>query len=129
MPTVKDKKSRTKNVSSHLSPLPSRKKRRGGFSVSEWQKVSTSVQMELKRLRCLLEEITSAYLIKRQAQIESLISAIAENESAKEEQLKNIRSIQKDLRTLKVKPEKGRYKDLKRVDALIVDLQRIIERW
>jgi len=98
-------------------------------SDSKWQKVSASVQMELKRLRSLIEEITSAYLIKRQAQIESFISAISENESAKEERLKDIRKMQKGLRSLKVKPEKGRYKDLKRVENLIVNLQRIVERW
>lgn len=85
--------------------------------------------MELKRLRSLLEEITSAYLIKRQAQIESFVSAISENESAKEGRLKDIRSMQRGLRNLKVKPEKGRYKDIKRAEALIVNLQKIMERW
>lgn len=129
MPTVRDKKSRTKNLSPHFSPLLSGKGKKRIFSAGEWQKVSASVKMELKRLRSLLEEITSAYLIKRQAQIESLISALSENESVKKERLQALRRIQGVLRGLKVKPEKGRYKDIKRVEDLIVNLQRIVERW
>jgi hypothetical protein len=120
---VRDKK--TKNLSP--SPLPSGKRKRRSFSNGEWQKVSSSVQMELRHLRSLLEEITSSYLIKRQAQIESLISSLSENEFVKKEQ--DIRSIQKNLRSLKVKPEKGRYKDLKKVEDLIANLQRIMEGW
>ncbi len=137
MPTVRDKKSRTGNLSppprikcgASFNPLPSGKKRRRNVSASEWQKVSAPVKMELKRLRSLLEEITSAYLIKREAEVESFISAISENESAKEERFKDIRSMQRGLRNLKVKPEKGRYKDIKRVEALIASLRRIIEKW
>jgi hypothetical protein len=98
--------------------------------VSELPEVAVSVQAELKHLRSLMEETVSAHLIKRQAQIESIILATSEHESGKEEdRLKDIRIMQRSLRSLKVKPEKGRLRDIKRMTALISELRRIIEKW
>ncbi|MBT9145714.1 MAG: hypothetical protein DDT42_01589 [candidate division WS2 bacterium] len=108
MPTARDKKPR----------------------VSELPKVAASVQTELKYLRSLMEETVSAHLIKRQAQIESIVLAISERESAEEEDwLKDIRIMQRSLRSLKVQPEKGRFRDIKKMTALISNLRRIMEKW
>ncbi|MCD5390885.1 hypothetical protein LR007_03375 [candidate division NPL-UPA2 bacterium] len=97
---------------------------------NELPKVAVSVQAELKYLRSLMEETVSAHLIKRQAQIESIVSAISEHESGeKEGWLKDIRIMQRRLRNLKVQPEKGRFRDIKRMTVLISNLRRIVEKW
>ena len=44
-------------------------------------------------------------------------------------ELKDLQGILKQIALLQINPEKGRRKDLKKIDALIGELQSTVERW
>jgi hypothetical protein len=43
--------------------------------------------------------------------------------------MKDLQGILKQLAHLAIDPERGRRKDLKKIDSLIGELQSVVERW
>jgi hypothetical protein len=81
---------------------------------------------ELNRLRSLFREIVSNYATKVEGEIAQLQEVMQENGGDREE---DIQVMLTSLRQLKVKPEKGRRRDLRRVHDLVQEMRRLTEGW
>ncbi len=93
------------------------------------------VKQEVRRLRSLLKEITQAYLVRREGEIAALVSwmddlKLSEDDAKKDEQrLKRIlEETSKLLSSLKIKPEKGRLRDIRRLHTLVDELHKLREQ-
>jgi hypothetical protein len=88
-------------------------------------KVREELAGELKHLRALVREVGENFILRREGEIETIITNLAATP------LRKLRAaapgMLHDIRTIRLKPAKGRLKDLKGIDALIEELtDRII---
>ncbi|KAF0221164.1 MAG: hypothetical protein FD174_662 [Geobacteraceae bacterium] len=75
---------------------------------------------ELNLLRGLVRDVGEGYILRREGEIETLISYLKSLSSGS---LKTLApSLLQEVRSIKLKPAKGRIKDLKGLDDLIEDL-------
>jgi hypothetical protein len=72
---------------------------------------------ELKHLRAVVREIGENFILRREGEIEAVIANLAGVPPGKLRAVAN--DLLGDLHNLKLKPEKGRLKDLKALDHLI----------
>ncbi|MEO8204782.1 MAG: hypothetical protein ABI615_01285 [Chthoniobacterales bacterium] len=63
------------------------------------------------------------------AHIQEIIRTEADGEKVSAAKIRDLRDMLSILRNLDTKPEKGRRKDLKKLDLLVVDLTALIENW
>jgi len=90
-----------------------------------------SVLKELETLRGLLKETLAAYGTRLDEELQKIggtVEAKAQ-EKISQARLRDMRDMLTLLRTLQVKPDKGRRKDLKKLDSVIGDLSMLIEHW
>lgn len=79
--------------------------------------------LELRRLRALFLEIAERYVANIEGESASLIKAVEEgNLSAAK-----VAELLAGIRDLAVKPQKGRRKDLARIERTIQGLQKVLE--
>lgn len=87
-----------------------------------------SLQLELRRLRSLAKEITAAYLTKLEARAQELSDRLGEA-SAIDAGVVGV--MLKKVRNLDVKPNKGRRKDLRKIeellDAIGIDIDALVD--
>ena len=76
---------------------------------------------ELKLLRTLLHEVCDNFTLRREGNIETIISCLATVPRKKLRVM--LPEWLRDIGTLKLKPQKGRLKDLKEIDRIIAGLQ------
>lgn len=91
-----------------------------------------SVLEELHSLRKTLHETLenyAAHLEQEIGQIETAVSACLTADSVASSRHRDLRDMLTMLRHTEVKPEKGRRKDLKKLDTLIGDLHSLSDRW
>jgi len=75
---------------------------------------------EFKHLRVLVREIGENFILRQEGEIESAISNL---EGLTPGKLRTMApALIQELRKLKVKPAKGRFKDLKELNRLVEDL-------
>lgn len=87
---------------------------------------------ELDFLRKTLREILAGYSARVEGEIVQIREAVAAEEKKKKvpsSRLRDARDIITLIRTLDVKAEKGRRRDLKKIDLLIEELNRFVENW
>jgi len=87
---------------------------------------------ELDLLEVLLRQIAETYLARvteELKQVRSQIYNLALEEEIPTEKIKDIREMLTQLRSLQTRPEKGRRKDLKKMDDTIQDLRHYVESW
>lgn len=76
---------------------------------------------ELKLLRTLAHEVCDNFTLRREGTIETIISCLA---TVPRKKLRGmLPEWLRDIRSLKLKPQKGRLKDLKEIDRIIAGLQ------
>ena len=75
---------------------------------------------EFKHLRVLVREIGENFILRQEGEIETAISNLEGLQSGKLRTMAP--TLVEELRKLKVKPAKGRFKDLKELNRLIDDL-------
>lgn len=63
------------------------------------------------------------------SQIEQVTSDLQKRKKIPSSKLRDLRDMLTLLRRFQIKPEKGRRKDLKKIDSLIGDLSVLIEHW
>lgn len=80
--------------------------------------------LELRRLRALFLEITERYVANVEANSASLIRAVEDRKLSSPQ----IRKLLDGVRDLTVKPQKGRRKDLARIERTIETLKKEIEK-
>jgi hypothetical protein len=89
-------------------------------------------RQQLLLVNGLLDEVARNYLARLHREITELIRALERKQvepGFSRRELKDLRSILKQIALLQINPEKGRRKDLKKIDALIGELQDTVERW
>lgn len=87
---------------------------------------------ELDFLRKTLREILASYSARVESEIVQIREAVAAEEKKKKlpaSRVRDARDIITLIRTLDVKAEKGRRRDLKKIDLLIEELNRFVENW
>ncbi|MEP6669915.1 MAG: hypothetical protein ABJF10_12225 [Chthoniobacter sp.] len=92
-----------------------------------------TVAEELTFLRKTLRDLVGTYAAQLEAEIAHLhATVIADGESKKKlpgNRVSDLRDMLMMLRSLEVKPAKGRRRDLKKVENLIEELRTIADRW
>lgn len=80
---------------------------------------------ELKYLRAAVRDVGEQFILRREGEIETIISHLAAVPPARLRD--EAPAMLHEIRSLRLKPAKGRLKDLKGLDALIEDLaERVI---
>jgi len=89
----------------------------------------------IENLRKLVREITNAFVVHAEAEIAAVSGAVRDltnpesGSKAARRQQKLVDEMQKLVAGLKVKPEKGRLKDLRRVRDVLDELNGLAQRF
>jgi len=85
----------------------------------------SALALELDHLRSLAHQIASRFMERLESEIVQIRETILAG-APSGERLRYLSTMQRALQGLAVKPQKGRRKDLKRIDELVVLLNRIV---
>ena len=77
----------------------------------------------------LLDEVSRNYVARLHREIAELTKALERAARDGGVRDKELRSILKKIEHLQIDPERGRRKDLKKIDGLIGEIQAVIEAW
>ena len=77
----------------------------------------------------LLDEVARNYVARLHREIAELTKALERTSRDGSLRDKELRSILKKIEHLQIDPERGRRKDLKKIDGLIGEIQAVIEAW
>jgi hypothetical protein len=92
-----------------------------------------TVAEELTFLRKTFRDLVGTYSAQLEAEIANLhATVVADGESKKKlpgTRVSDLRDMLMMLRSLEVKPTKGRRRDLKKVENLIEEMRTIVDRW
>ncbi len=91
-----------------------------------------SLAEELEFVRKAYRESMQVYSRRVEAQLTALRDTVLKqtaNPNPSAAQLRDIRDMITLCRTLDLKPEKGRRKDLKKIDTLLDELQLLLQNW
>jgi hypothetical protein len=91
-----------------------------------------SLAEELEFIRKAYRESMQVYSRRVEAQLTSLRDTVLKqtaNPNPPPAQLRDLREMITLCRTLDLKPEKGRRKDLKKIDTLLDELQLLVKNW
>lgn len=83
---------------------------------------------ELRRIRALVREVGDGYIVRREAAAAEMIRSLQEDLSTGRRRPSRVTAWEKQLkqfREAKIKPAKGRNKDLRRIDGLLTKLGSI----
>jgi len=89
-------------------------------------------RQQLLLVNGLLDEVARNYLARLHREIAELIRALEKKQAEpalSRRELKDLQAMLKQIAHLQINPEKGRRKDLKKIDSLIGELQSTVERW
>ena len=89
-------------------------------------------RQQLLLVNGLLDEVARNYLARLHREIAELIRVLEKKQAEpgfSRRELKGLHGMLKQIAHLQINPERGRRKDLKKIDALIGELQSIVERW
>jgi hypothetical protein len=98
------------------------KKSKSGEKAGE---AAACLEAELAGLRSVLRDVGGTFMANLEAEIVQLGSSVAELEKGLKDD-RRIRQMISEIRDLRVKPGKGRLKDLKRIDTLVDRLEAIL---
>ena len=93
---------------------------------------SKATLAELNHLRAAFREIIGNYTTAIEGEIARLASLVTAETAAKKiptDRVHDLRDMLMFIRGLEIKPAKGRRRDFKRIENVIEELQRIVERW
>lgn len=92
-----------------------------------------TVAEELAFLRKTFRDLAETYAMQVEAEITRLYSAVLADAEGKKKlpasRAADLRDMLMLLRSLDVKPSKGRRRDLKKIETLIEELRVIADRW
>jgi len=91
-----------------------------------------SAAEEIAFLRHLFHTALAAYGSAIEADIAKLQATLGNDVSEKKmsaARIRDARDIVTLIRTLEIKPEKGRRRDLKKIESIVEDLKQIMETW
>jgi hypothetical protein len=94
--------------------------------------LSLVARQQLLLINGVLDEVARNYVARLHREINELIRSLEKKQAGpgySRRELKDLRDILKRIGNLQIDPERGRRKDLKKIDALIGELQSTVERW
>ena len=89
-------------------------------------------RQQLLLINGMLDEVSRNYLARLHRETADLIRSLERRQAGEgfsKRQVKDLHEIVRRIGQVQVDPGRGRRKDLKRIDALIGELQSIVERW
>ena len=89
-------------------------------------------RQQLLLVNGLLDEVARNYVARLHREIAELIRTLEKKQvepGFSRRELNDLHDILKRIALLQINPERGRRKDLKKIDALIGELQATVERW
>jgi uncharacterized protein YciW len=89
-------------------------------------------RQQLLLVNGLLDEVARNYVARLHREIAELLRFIEKKQAEPDfsrRKLKDLQSILNLIAQLQINPERGRRKDLKKIDALIGDLQSVVDKW
>jgi hypothetical protein len=89
-------------------------------------------RQQLLLINGMLDEVSRNYLARLHRETADLIRSLERQQATEgfsKRQVKDLHEILRRIGQIQVDPGRGRRKDLKRIDALIGELQSIVERW
>jgi hypothetical protein len=102
-------------------------------SKSQTPKALSSVaRQQLLLINGLLDEVARNYLARLHREIAELTRSMEKKQAGpgfRRRELKDLREMLNRIARLQIDPERGRRKDLKKIDSLIGELQSMVERW
>jgi hypothetical protein len=91
---------------------------------------SKAVVSELQDLRAELREAASSYAARLETEIERVRAAVeASGGNTSSAKVRDLRDMLTLLRQRQIKADKGRRKELKKIESVISDLAMLIENW
>jgi len=94
--------------------------------------LSAVTRQQLLLIDGLLDEVSRNYMARLHREIAELIRTLEKKQAGigfSRAELKDLGDILRQVSQLQIDPERGRRKDLKRIDSLIGEVQSIIEKW
>jgi len=94
--------------------------------------LSAVARQQLLLINGLLDEVARNYVARLHREIADLIRVLEKKQAGpglSRRELKDLREMLKRIAHLQINPDRGRRKDLKKIDALIGELQSMVERW
>jgi hypothetical protein len=94
--------------------------------------LSAVARQQLLLINGLLDEVGRNYLARLRREITDLVRSLEKKQAGtgfSKREIKDLHGMLKRIAHLQINPERGRRKDLKRIDALIGELQSTVERW
>jgi hypothetical protein len=94
--------------------------------------LSAVARQQLLLVSGLLDEVARNYLARLHREIAELIRTVEKKQvdpGFSRRELKDLHDMLKQIAHLQINPERGRRKDLKKIDALIGDLQSSVDKW
>jgi len=94
--------------------------------------LSAVARQQLLLINGLLDEVGRNYLARLRREIADLVREIERKQTGagfSKREIKDLHEMLKQIAHLQINPERGRRKDLKKIDALIGELQSAVERW
>jgi hypothetical protein len=91
-----------------------------------------AVVTELQNLRAEVREATDSYAARLESEIERVRVAVETGGNSKNlssAKIRDLRDMLTLLRHRQIKPDKGRRKDLKKIESMVSDLAMLIENW
>ena len=89
-------------------------------------------RQQLLLVNGLLDEVARNYVARLHREIAELLRSLEKKQAEPDfsrRKLKDFRAMLKLIAHLQINPERGRRKDLKKIDALIGDLQAVVDKW
>jgi hypothetical protein len=92
--------------------------------------VVQELKQELHSLRSNFESIVEKYILNAKAQIDEILEKLDEKKLAEENQplpkKKNLEKVLSMVQKLKLKPEKGRMKDIRKIQAVLDEFTSVL---
>lgn len=90
------------------------------------------LQRDFEILRKEFRATVKTYAAQVESDITDLVSRVEKEGAAKKisaERMRDFRDVSAAIQKLKIKPQKGRRKDLKKIDLLVADLKELTSSW
>jgi hypothetical protein len=91
--------------------------------------LSAVARQRLLLINGLLDEVARNYVARLHREIVELTRALETAARDGTSRDKDLRAILKQIEHLQIDPERGRRKDLKKIDTLIGKIQAVVETW
>lgn len=87
---------------------------------------------ELERIKAAFREALVVYGSRVEAELDAVGSKISKHSGGKKlssSKMRDLRDLLTVLRNVQIKADKGRRKDIKKIDAMVGDLNMLLENW